>query len=345
MTRIDNHRPHNLPDRPRPESAKEKSSKSFDDFLVGGEEDEAEGSTSGKGPGSSPGFARGPVGSKSLSHGLSAGSSGSPAGLGSGSDLDLALGSRAAEEVSTRAESHRSTSSSANPASAASPAEADSRNGAREADRVEDSSKDSDSSAAAAESAKNVQKPESAQAPSKNGNAIPPHDLKTVMSKMVEAFRVGQNRTGATEVQMDLKGSVMGGMGVKMSSGPMGLEAVFEVGQYATKAALEAQMGDLVRRLESQGLKVNEVRVEVQDAEAFRNSGGGAQGEGQSNPDEDPHADPYADPLADPAQDPYYDPRSGRYAGTDPTAGNSSNRNPSGPAGSRSRGSRTDYSL
>ena len=131
---------------------------------------------------------------------------------------------------------------------------------------------------------------------------------------------------------MDLKATTAGGMGIRMSQGPRGIQALLTVDQYATKQALEAQVGELTRRLEAQGLRVDEIRVSIGSDEP-RPSGGNPQGDQGSH-------DPYAD-------SPGAGPESNSWSSGSEVTGAIPSTRPSGAAGagSPSRRSRTDYSL
>ena len=104
---------------------------------------------------------------------------------------------------------------------------------------------------------------------------------RELMQKLVDQVRVGQNKAGDTEVQMDLKATVFEGMSMKVSKGPEGVLAVLTVDQLSAKAALEAQVADLVSRLEAQGMKVQDVQVELRETPQQPGSGS-AEGDAQA---------------------------------------------------------------
>lgn len=107
---------------------------------------------------------------------------------------------------------------------------------------------------------------------------------RELMQKLVDQVRVGQNKAGNTEVQMDLKSTVFEGMSMKVSKGPEGVLAVLTVDQFSAKQALEAQVADLVSRLEAQGMKVQDIQIELRETpQGFGSSGGDdAQAGGES---------------------------------------------------------------
>jgi len=118
-------------------------------------------------------------------------------------------------------------------------------------------------------------------APPAEETAPVPRDL---MNKVVESVRVGQNREGMTEVQLDLKATMYDGMSVKVSGGKgEGVTATLIVDQIAAKNSLEREIGELAQRLEARGVQVNEIRVEVreQPAPARGDAPGGGESDGR----------------------------------------------------------------
>lgn len=88
-------------------------------------------------------------------------------------------------------------------------------------------------------------------------------DVQNLLHKLVDSFQVGQNRSGAVEVRMELKNTVFDGMQIQLAQGPAGLKAILTVERYAAKGALERQMAELTKRLEIQGVKVSDIQVEL----------------------------------------------------------------------------------
>jgi len=152
----------------------------------------------------------------------------------------------------------------------------------------------------------------------------PRADLQNLLHKLVDSFRVGQNRTGAMEVQMELKNTVFDGMQIQMAQTVDGLKAILTVERYAAKGALEGQMAELTKRLESQGVEVSEIQVELAQTTREQDREGG--------PDDDPNADSFGESTGSEASPSLQRPRTGSAAGTNSRA-------------SRSIQSRTDYSL
>ncbi|NNE09832.1 MAG: hypothetical protein HKN20_14835 [Gemmatimonadetes bacterium] len=92
--------------------------------------------------------------------------------------------------------------------------------------------------------------------------ALPPELVK----RIVESVRVGQNRVGATEMQIGLKSTVFEGMNVKVSSQDGIVNVVMEVEQMAAKDQLEAEIAKLQEQLESKGLVVGDIEVQLSDS-------------------------------------------------------------------------------
>ncbi len=92
--------------------------------------------------------------------------------------------------------------------------------------------------------------------------ALPPELVK----RIVESVRVGQNRVGATEMQIGLKSTVFEGMNVKVSSQDGIVNVVMEVEQMAAKDQLEAEITKLQEQLESKGLVVGDIEVQLSDS-------------------------------------------------------------------------------
>ena len=105
---------------------------------------------------------------------------------------------------------------------------------------------------------------------------------RELMQKLVDQVRVGQNKAGDTEVQMDLKATVFEGMSMKVSKGPEGVLAILTVDQLSAKAALESQVADLVSRLEAQGMQVQDVQVELRETAQQPGSGSPEGGDAQA---------------------------------------------------------------
>ncbi|MCA9758118.1 MAG: flagellar hook-length control protein FliK [Candidatus Eisenbacteria bacterium] len=201
-----------------------------------------------------------------------------------------------------------------------------------ETPRTTDDARAAEESGAAAAADQAAPRNDSRRHTTESAAKNPKTQLETLLPKLVEAFRIGRNRAGSAEVQMDLKATTAGGMGIRMRQGPRGIQALLTVDQYATKQALEAQVGELTRRLEAQGLRVDEIRVSIGSDEP-RPSGGNPQGDQGSH-------DPYAD-------SPGAGPESHSWSSGSEVTGAIPSTRPSGAAGagSPSRRSRTDYSL
>ncbi|MCA9729211.1 MAG: hypothetical protein R3E12_00240 [Candidatus Eisenbacteria bacterium] len=138
--------------------------------------------------------------------------------------------------------------------------------------RREEENRDS-GSAAAAESTSAASRSHT-PAPAKQAAPAPnTQQLQTLLHKLVETFRVGQSGTGDAQVQMNLKATAFDGMGVQLTRNPQGISALLSVDRIATKDALEAQVSDLVSRMEAKGLRVDEVRVEVRETPSGNQSG------------------------------------------------------------------------
>lgn len=118
--------------------------------------------------------------------------------------------------------------------------------------------------------AKEVQGPKS--------TSLPPELVK----KIVESVRVGQNRVGATEMQIGLKSTVFEGMNVKVSSQDGIVNVVMEVEQMAAKDQLEAEITKLQEQLESKGLVVGDIEVQLSDAGRSSSFGSGSESDADS---------------------------------------------------------------
>jgi len=143
------------------------------------------------------------------------------------------------------------------------------------------------------EKKKDTDEAPAAYAPSQAGESAPvrgaapaeqaapiPRDL---VNKVVESVRVGQNREGAAEVQLDLKATMYEGMSVKVSGGKgAGVTATLIVDQISAKNALEREIGELAQRLEAKGLQVSEIRVELREQAAPAQGEARGSGEGES---------------------------------------------------------------
>jgi hypothetical protein len=198
-----------------------------------------------------------------------------------------------------------------------------------------------------AQSATQTQTQQSAHTGDRRGDAGNT-DLQTLLPKLVESFRIGQNRAGNTEVRMELTATTTGGMGIRMSHGPGGIQAILLVDQYAAKTALEGQIAELTQRLEAHGVRVQEVRVEIDsDAAGQRSPSGHGQGAFGDGRDDGSDADPYASPFDEPRTvAPAGSGSAGRVAsGRRDSAGSSDGAGLRDATGSPSRRSRTDYSL
>lgn len=109
---------------------------------------------------------------------------------------------------------------------------------------------------------------EAAQVQEAKAPSLPPE----LVQKLVESVRVGQNRMGATEMQLGLKATVFEGMNLKISSKDGIVQVVMEVEQLAAKEKLEGEISQLQDRLEEQGLSVGDITVQL------KGSGGGGPG-------------------------------------------------------------------
>lgn len=114
-------------------------------------------------------------------------------------------------------------------------------------------------------------------------SSLPPE----LVQKLVESVRVGQNRVGATEMQLGLKATVFEGMNLKIASKDGIVNVVMEVEQMAAKEKLEGEIQSLQDRLEAQGLSVGDITVELKGggggSAAGADTGDGGQGEGDSS--------------------------------------------------------------
>ena len=146
-------------------------------------------------------------------------------------------------------------------------------------------------------------------------------DLQALVHKLVDSFRVGQNRVGATEVRMELKNTVFDGMQIRLSQSTDGLRAILSVERYAAKGALEGQVAELTKRLESQGIEVAEIEVQL------------APNPGQPHPE---------DSQGDPASPEWSSGEQSFDSGQNPISVPGVSRN---SAASRSIQTATDYSL
>jgi flagellar hook-length control protein FliK len=92
--------------------------------------------------------------------------------------------------------------------------------------------------------------------------SLPPELVK----RIVESVRVGQNRVGATEMQIGLKSTVFEGMNLKVSSQDGIVNVIMEVEQIAAKDQLEAEIAKLQDQLEAKGLVVGDIEVQLSDS-------------------------------------------------------------------------------
>ncbi len=105
--------------------------------------------------------------------------------------------------------------------------------------------------------------------------AKPPGLPPEMVQKIVETVRIGQNRVGATEMQIGLKSTVFEGMNLKVSTKDGIVSIVMEVEQMVAKDQLEAELTKLQDRLEDQGLAVGDIQVSLKNAGGSSGDSGG----------------------------------------------------------------------
>ncbi len=110
-------------------------------------------------------------------------------------------------------------------------------------------------------------------------------DSKTLVDEIVSKMRVGINRAGNSEVQIDLKSNVLEGLKIVLTLTKNGVVASFEAANTRVLDGIKEHLEELVKGLEGKGLKVSDVKVflkeqrEKEKAEA-RNRRNGNEQEG-----------------------------------------------------------------
>ena len=86
---------------------------------------------------------------------------------------------------------------------------------------------------------------------------------KEAMEKIVDKVRIGVNRAGATEMQFDLKGDVLGGLGMKVSTIDGRVFATFVADSPGVKEMLDRNVAELEKALRDRGLAIGEIKVDL----------------------------------------------------------------------------------
>jgi hypothetical protein len=91
--------------------------------------------------------------------------------------------------------------------------------------------------------------------------------VKEIVDKIVSRVLVGTNREGKAEFRIDLKGSVLKGLSIKVTGGRGGkIRAVFSGSDREVLAALKNSSSDLVDALAARGLTLEDLQFEETEA-------------------------------------------------------------------------------
>jgi hypothetical protein len=113
---------------------------------------------------------------------------------------------------------------------------------------------------------------------------------RKVIDEVVQAVRVGVNRTGDKEVSFDMKSTVMDGMSVRVSMHENKVVTTLEVTTLDAKNQLEANLADLKQSLVQKGLDVAEIQVQFKEEETRSYQQDSSRQQHQEQDDsEDPH--------------------------------------------------------
>lgn len=94
-----------------------------------------------------------------------------------------------------------------------------------------------------------------------------------IYHRVVEAARMVRTQAGGQELQLALRAPGYEGMNVRLSANQGAVRATFVVERLAQKEALEAQLPELRQRLQSEGIAVNDIQVELKPAQDQSTSG------------------------------------------------------------------------
>ena len=106
-----------------------------------------------------------------------------------------------------------------------------------------------------------------------------------VIDEVVEAVRIGTNRAGDREIQLDLKSTVLDGLTIRVSVHNDKIVAVLEAATHDVKSRLESHMGELMHALEQKNLKVE--NLEIRFKEEPRQQQGGQSQRDQSDQEQE----------------------------------------------------------
>ena len=90
-------------------------------------------------------------------------------------------------------------------------------------------------------------------------------NVQKAFKEVVEAVRVGVNRAGDKEVQLDLKSNVMDGLRIKISVHEGKVLTTLEVTTIDAKNALEAHIGELKEAFQQKGLPPADVQIQFKE--------------------------------------------------------------------------------
>ena len=98
----------------------------------------------------------------------------------------------------------------------------------------------------------------SMQVENKKGISI---DTKVLVDEIVSKMRVGVNRSGSAEVQIDLKSTVLEGLKITISITKEGIVTSFEAANLRVLDGLREHMDDLISGLKEKGVNVSDVKL------------------------------------------------------------------------------------
>jgi len=116
-----------------------------------------------------------------------------------------------------------------------------------------------------------------------------------VIDEVVEAVRIGTNRAGDREIQLDLKSTVLDGLTIRVSVHNDKVVTVLEAATHDVKSKLESHMGELMHALEQKNLKVEQ--VEIRFKEEPRQQQEGRSGREQSEQEQEEQQQAFGDLL------------------------------------------------
>ena len=146
---------------------------------------------------------------------------------------------------------------------------------------------DKDLSAFISMRSRTLERPSASAGPAPMGKALP----KKVIDEVVQAVRVGVNRAGDKEVQLDLKSNVLEGLRIKVSVHDNKVMTVLEVSSYSVKNTLETHMSELRQALEQKGITMAQVDIQFKETPRQQQDSSSRDQQQHQSPDEDTEDD------------------------------------------------------